>query len=278
MRSFRDDGLVSLIDWLYIRLAEQDRLSKKGPGMTSFYRSMLDADEEKHRAAVEAASAAAALSSNASTASDSLAIRPPPKKKPVDPEYDDGEAEVDPFLLREAALRSAAQAKGPVVERLPATSTSKDANDAAAASGKLEVNDDGAIVDHRVLLKAGLNITKRPTSSAAAALEKRRAEEQTRYKSRAVGESASYAARNARERQRLEEQMREERERQAAEKRKHEEEDAERAKQRKLGGANAEEGEAKRKAARERFEERKRRKLEEEAKAKAEGRVAEEDD
>lgn len=237
--------------------------------MTSFYRSMLDADEEKHRAAVEAASA----ESNAS-ASGSLAIRPPPKKKP-EPEYDDGEAEVDPFLLREAALKSAAEAKGPVVERLPATSASKDAGDAA---GKLEVNDDGAIVDHRVLLKAGLNITKKPTSAAAAALEKRKAEEQTRYKSRAVGESASYAARNARERQRLEEQMKEERDREATEKRKREEEDAERARQRKVGGATAEEGEAKRKAARERFEERKRRKLEEDAKAKAEGRAAENDE
>ncbi|RYF79038.1 MAG: hypothetical protein EOO03_18495, partial [Chitinophagaceae bacterium] len=38
--------------------SEKERLSKKGPGMTAFYRSMLDADEEKHAAAMAAKNAA----------------------------------------------------------------------------------------------------------------------------------------------------------------------------------------------------------------------------
>lgn len=257
----------------------RDQASKTGPGMTTFYRNMLDADEERHRAAMDAASASASKQSKGP----SLAIRPPPSKtnKPLSTvSYDETEAESDPFLrqqavaaqkAREAALESAAHAQGPVVEILPANSSrGDDAAESRPIDNKLEVNDDGVIVDHRVLLKAGLNITKKPALSLSShgGREKQDAAGEGRYQSRAVGESASYAARIARERDRLAQQLREEKDREVKEAREREREEEEKAMLRKMGGNTREEGEAKRKAAKERFEERKKRKMEEEIAAK----------
>lgn len=241
--------------------------------MTAFYSNMLEANEQKHAAAVAASSANASTNLTTTTATPagpSLAIRPPSNPTSVQV---DAEEEEDPFIRRERlqrqqaekerALLDAASASGPIVERLPAGLSTHDE--------KLEINDEGTVVDKRVLLKAGLNITKKPTSSTSGgdhqAETDARLQQGGRYQSRAVGTDASYQARMARERQRLAEQMREERQRTIREKQDRERQEEERAKQRKLGSAGGDgEGEAKRRAAKERFEARKRAKTEQAAK------------
>jgi coiled-coil domain-containing protein 55 len=219
--------------------------------MTTFYRNMLDADEEKHAAAVAAASSA----SKSGISGPSLAIRPPPSKPQYDPDPEEGA-----YLRREAALQAAANNSAPVVEKLPATNVVQDE--------VVEINDEGAVVDHRVLLKGGLNITKKPIAplhTLAGGIGSGGGGgggKDERYQSRAVGASASYAERAARERKRLAEMLEEEGERKEREAGEREREVEELARKRMEMG-KSEEGEAKRKAARERFEERKRRKLEE---------------
>ncbi len=243
--------------------AERDRKSKTGPGMTSFYRTMLDADEERHAAAMAAASASAATKAARAAAGPSLAIKPP-SAAPAAPAYDP-EPESDAYLRREAALHAAASATAaPVVETLPATSV-------VVADERVEVNDDGAIVDHRVLLKAGLNITKKPVAPMPSATDRAAAAPTAeRYVSRAVGAAATPAERAARERTRLAGLVREEEERRAREVREKEraEEDAAR---RRSEANKGKEGERKRREARERFEQRKRQRLAEGAKAGGDG-------
>lgn len=259
-------GIVWLGFWLILfpySGSEKERLSKKGPGMTAFYRSMLDADEEKHAAAMAAASSSSA---QPPTQGPSLAIRPPSaaKMEPSAPSkgtYDFAdEVEEDPFIRRERqraemerAIAVASRPQAPVVEVLPATaSTDKE---------KLEINDEGAVVDKRVLLKAGLNITKKPLATGSTGPgSSNRPEVALPFKSRAVGTDASYEARMARERKRLADQMRDEKERMLSEKRNKEEEEEALARKRRAGGEDGE-GEAKRKAARERFEARKKAKM-----------------
>lgn len=225
--------------------------------MTAFYASMLNADEERHAAAMAAASATANQPQGPS-----LAIRPP-TQKPQQPQYEP-EAEEDPFLKRELArqaMEEAARAtttSGPVVERLEAGVTTGDE--------KVEINDEGAVVDKRVLLKAGLNITKKPIAPLPTA-SSRKIEAELPYKSRAVGEAASYRERMERERRRLAEQMTQEKEKAEAERRRKEAEEEERARIRSTGGENAEAVEAKRKAAKEKYEARKRARLEQQAAA-----------
>lgn len=217
--------------------------------MTAFYATMLNKDEERHAAAMAAASAAASQPQGPS-----LAIRPPTQQPQYEPE-----AEEDPFLKREMArqaMEEAARAtstSGPVVERLEAG--------ISTGNEKLEINDEGAVVDKRVLLKAGLNITKKPIAPLPTAAS-RKIEPGQLYKSRAVGEAASHRERMERERRRLEEQMQSEQEKNAREKARKEAEEEEKARIRSTGGANAEEVEAKRKAAREKYEARKRARLE----------------
>ena len=218
--------------------------------MTAFYASMLNKDEERHAAAMAAASAAASQPQGSS-----LAIRPPTQQLQYEPE-----AEEDPFLKREMARQAMEEAaaratstSGPVVERLEAGITT--------GNEKLEINDEGAVVDKRVLLKAGLNITKKPIAPLPTAAS-RKIEPGQPYKSRAVGEAASHRERMERERRRLEEQMQSEQEKTAREKARKEAEEEEKARIRSTGGANAEEVEAKRKAAREKYEARKRARLE----------------
>ncbi|KAH8083003.1 coiled-coil domain-containing protein 55-domain containing protein [Filobasidium floriforme] len=251
-----------------VKLAEEEekareakeRASQKGPGMTAFYRNMLDADEEKHAAAVAASSKSATKPNQGP----SLAIRPPDASdntsdsKP--PATFDDTAEEDPFIRRERqrmemerAMMTAASASVPVVERLPATASTEEE--------RIEINDEGAIVDKRVLLKAGLNITKKPVLPKDGPGDVKRPEVHVPLKSRAVGTDASYEARMARERRRLADQMKDEQERIERERLAKQQEVEETAKKRRAGGDDGE-GDAKRRAARERFEARKRAKLE----------------
>lgn len=68
-------------------MTEALRKGQKGPGLTAFYKTMLDSEESKHAAAVSATSKPAM--------GPSLAIRPP--TEPSKPVYDD-EEEYDPFF------------------------------------------------------------------------------------------------------------------------------------------------------------------------------------
>ncbi|KAJ9127461.1 hypothetical protein QFC24_000869 [Naganishia onofrii] len=233
---------------------ENERKSKKGPGMTAFYATLLNADEEKHAAAMAAASASANQPQGPS-----LAIRPPTQQQ--QPQYEP-EAEEDPFLRREQArqaMEEAAKATttaGPIIERMEAgVSTSNE---------HVEINDEGAVVDKRTLLKAGLNIIKKPIAPLPTAASRKIAADAP-FKSRAVGEAASHRERMERERRRLAEQMEQENERAERTKRQQEEEEEEKARIRSTGGANASEVEAKRKAAKEKYEARKRAKLEQQS-------------
>jgi coiled-coil domain-containing protein 55 len=228
--------------------------------MTAFYRNMLDADEEKHAAAV------AASSSTKPAAGPSLAIRPPQAgdngadstTSRAREDFND-EVEEDPFIRRERqrmemerAMMTAATASVPVVERLPAT--------ASTEQERIEINDEGAVVDQRVLLKAGLNITKKPKPATSVG-DIKRPDVVVPLKSRAVGTDASYEARIARERRRLADMMKDEADRVERERLRKEQEAEDSARKRKIGGTDGE-GEAKRRAAKERFEARKRAKLE----------------
>ncbi|KAK4685302.1 coiled-coil domain-containing protein 55, partial [Tremellales sp. Uapishka_1] len=208
--------------------------SKKGPGMTAFYKSMLDDDEAKH-------SAAMAASTGSTSAGPSLAI-----KRPAKPDYEP-EAEYDPFLQREAASSTM-----------------------SAVTGKeVEVNDDGQVVDNRSLLKAGLNIMKKPKPVIPNSLLTSQRSGNIvdgPIKSRAVGTAASYQERMERERRRLAEQIKEEEEkkRRAEEERIKDEE--ERARKRREGDDG--EAERRRLEAKERFLARKRAREEEEEQKK----------
>lgn len=154
-------------------------------------------------------------------------------------------------------MQTAASSSAPVVERLPAT--------ASTEQERLEINDEGAIVDKRVLLKAGLNITKKPVAATKSdSGDIKRPEAAALLKSRAVGTDASYEARMARERRRLADQMKDEQGRVERERLTKQQEAEESAKRRRAGGDDGE-GDAKRRAAKERFEARKRAKLEQPA-------------
>lgn len=198
---------------------------------------MLDSDEAKHSAAMAAAEGRVVGPSLPS--GPSLAIRPPPGPSKRDEDVD-GEEEYDPLLAREL---KAAKAKA-----------------AQAHSGKdVEVNDDGEVVDKRTLLKAGLNITKKPSPAPSSLLAGQRSKPEDAaqpYVSRAVGASASYKERMERERRRLAEQMREQEERKRAREKQEQEEAEERARQRREGADG--EAEKRRQEARERFLARKR--------------------
>lgn len=184
-------------------LVEKLQKSKKGPGLTSFYKSMLEDSEAKHAAAV--ASTSGAVDSGTGP---SLAIKPPPA--PRDQEMDE-EAEYDPMLAREAASASGSgSTSGSAPKSLPGRYQPK--KDLDIPSG-VEVNDEGDVVDKRTLLKPGLNITKKPkpTASLPDSLKtgsKSSAPLDGPYQSRAVGAAASHRERMARERKRLEEQLR----------------------------------------------------------------------
>lgn len=214
--------------------ADAMRRSNKGPGLTSLYASMLDDTAAKHEAAVAATAPA--------PSGPSLAIRPPQA-------FDD-EEEYDPLL--------AAEAKS---SRLSAGTRTINAD-----TGKeIEINDDGEIVDKRSLLKAGLNITKKPKAPELppSLLGRRGEAEDKPYVSRAVGAAASYQERMARERKRLAEQIKaeEEKKRAAAAARAAEEEEAARRRREGDDGAAVE----RRMGAKERFLQRKREREEAEA-------------
>jgi len=214
------------------------RNSKKGPGLTSFYKTMLADSEAKHAAAV--ASTAGMVDSGPS-----LAIRPPSQRDQVE----DDEAEYDPFLAREA---SANRPRGP--PRLD-----DDVDEKPKVPTGVETNDDGEVVDKRTLLKAGLNITKKPTATLPTSLKtgtKSATPVEGPWQSRAVGTAASHRERMARERKRLEDQLAAE-----EEKKKRDEEEAilleeEEAKRRREGDDG--QAEKKRQEAKERFLARKR--------------------
>lgn len=222
-------------------MTEALRKGQKGPGLTAFYKTMLDSEESKHAAAVAATSKP--------VMGPSLAIRPP--TEPSKPVYDD-EEEYDPFLAREAKESAPASAEKRL-EKAGTTMMDKE-------SGKqVEINDEGEVVDKRSLLKAGLNITKKPKADIPNSLLASQRSGQLPegpYVSRAVGAAASYKERMERERRRLAEQMREVEER----KRKEEEDrlriEEEEARRRREGESG--EAERKRAEARERYLARKR--------------------
>ena len=203
------------------------RKSKKGSGLTAFYKSLLDDDAEKHAAAVAASASAAS--------GPSLAIKPPPRDQ-YEPE-----AEYDPLLAREEAGIAG-------TSRL------------SAETGKeVEVNDEGEVVDKRSLLKAGLNIMKKPKPELPTSLltsQRNGNVLEGPYKSRAVGASAGYQDRMDRERKRLAEQMKEDAEKKRLEAEERVKEEEELARKRREGDDG--EAERKRAEARERFLARKR--------------------
>lgn len=230
------------------------RKGHKGPGLTSLYKSMLDDNDAKHDAAMAA--------TTASSAGPSLAIRPPTQ---ID------EEEYDPLLAREAGQSSSGRAG--LRDKAKYSAGARTVND---ATGKeIEVNDDGEIVDKRSLLRAGLNITKKPGPSLPASLlsgsgQRSEAGANQPYVSRAVGAAASYQERRAREQKRLVEQMKEQEEkkrRDAAERAREEEEAARRRREGDDG-----EAEQRRLGAKERYLARKRQK-DEEAEAKKKAKV-----
>lgn len=228
-------------------IAAAARKGAKGPGLTSLYKTMLDDNAARHEAAMAATS----------TAGPSLAIRPPTQ---VD------EEEYDPLLARQAGeapagLRKQYSAGTYAIEQ----DTGKE----------VEVNDDGEIVNKRSLLRAGLNITKKPGPSLPASLlsgsgQRSEVDPSKPYVSRAVGAAASYQERMAREKKRLAEQIKEqeEKKRREAEERRREEEEA--ARKRREGDDGS--AERRRQEAKERFLARKRQR-EEEAQAKKKAKV-----
>lgn len=159
---------------------------------------MLDDSEHKHAAAVAAAS-------GSTSSGPSLAIRPPTQTDFVEPED-----EYDPYLAREAAASGSSS--------LPRASGQQ--RDGAAGQGPdVEINDDGEVVDKRSLLKAGLNIMKKPKPELPNSLLSGQRSGQAQegpYQSRAVGAAAGYQERMERERRRLAQQMRDEAERKRA--------------------------------------------------------------
>jgi coiled-coil domain-containing protein 55 len=158
--------------------------------LTSFYQSMLDDSEAKHAAAV-------ASTSGMVDSGPSLAIRPPTQR---DQDVDD-EAEYDPFLARESASSSRPAGPPKLVD---------DTDDKPKLPKGVEMNDDGEIIDKRTLLKAGLNVTKKPVAVLPDSLKtgfKNTTQPEGPWQSRAVGTAASHRERMARERKRLEEQL-----------------------------------------------------------------------
>ena len=205
---------------------------------------MLDEEAEKHAAAVAAA--------NGNVPSGpSLAIKRPTQR---DEEVFEPEDEYDPFLAQQSK-----QQQGQAGSSRLSNDTGK----------QVDVNDDGEIVDKRSLLKAGLNITKKPSAQLPESLlssQKSGITSEAPYKSRAVGTAASYQERMERERKRLAEQMREEAEKKrlAEEARLREEEEA--ARRRREGDDG--EAQRKREEAKQRFLERKRQREEAERESK----------
>jgi len=174
------------------------RKSKKGPGFTAFYQTMLNDGEERHAAAMAAANGQV-------DSGPSLAIRPPPKE-----DFED-EAEYDPMLARMERNKPASSAAAP---GSPSSDTDK-----VTAGPDVEINDDGDVVDKRTLLKAGLNIMKKPAAALPNSLlagQRSGVSLEGPYKSRAVGTAAGYQERMERERKRLADQVREEQERKRA--------------------------------------------------------------
>ncbi|WVR03344.1 hypothetical protein IAU60_000335 [Kwoniella sp. DSM 27419] len=241
-----------------VRLAEEEekkreeamRKSRSGPGLTSFYKNMLDSDEAKHAAAV------AATSGMVPTAvqGPSLAIRPPTATaadRDASSNIYDDEEEYDPFLAREA--KDSRQ------------STKAGSSRVDGESGKqVEINDEGEVVDKRSLLKAGLNITKKPKPVLPNSLltsQRSGTTSNEPYKSRAVGTAASYAERMERERKRLADQMREEAERKRRDEEERLRKEEEEARKRREGDQG--DAERKRQEAKERFLARKRQREEE---------------
>jgi len=217
---------VSKVELMWCR-TEALRKSKKGPGLSAFYKSMLDDDAEKHAAAVAASSSA--------TSGPSLAIKPPPRNG-YEPE-----AEYDPLLAREEAGEAGTSG-------------------ISAETGKeVEVNDEGEVVDKRSLLKAGLNIMKKPKPELPNSLRTGQRSGtllEGPYKSRAVGASAGYQERMDRERRRLADLMKEDAERRRLETEEKAREQEDMARKRREGDDG--EAERRRADARERFLARKR--------------------
>ncbi|WVQ94038.1 hypothetical protein IAU59_001116 [Kwoniella sp. CBS 9459] len=244
---------------------EAMRKSKSGPGLTSFYKTMLDSDEAKHAAAVAATSGPSSVSNQGP----SLAIRPPtsasgPQREEESRNIYDDEEEYDPLLAREAetARSGSGSGSGPSVriENDVATGKTKGEN--------VEINDNGEIVDKRSLLKAGLNIMKKPKPVLPNSLltsqrssSNADGDSDGPYKSRAVGTAASYGERMERERKRLADQMRTEAERKKAQEEERLRKEEEEAKRRREGDNG--EAERKRIEARERYLARKRQREEE---------------
>lgn len=203
---------------------------------------MLDNDEAKHAAAVAATSGPSSVPGQGP----SLAIKPPTAAAAARNDDFDDQEEYDPLLAREAKASGIKQIAG---------STRID-----ESSGKeVEINDEGEVVDKRSLLKAGLNIMKKPKPELPSSLltsQRNKDQLDGPYKSRAVGTAASYAERMERERKRLADQMRDE----AEKKKRDEEERLRREEEEAMKRREGDDGEAERKRqeAKERYMARKR--------------------
>lgn len=270
------------------------RKSGKGPGLSAFYKTMLDTQTAAHDTVVASASAHG-------NTGPSLVIRPPteptrPVYEPEDeydptldrgtggasgrpPRLDDDEsgAGADSLLVAPDASAGSSRAglrtsgprpsTGPRLGPLLHDDTDGGANGPHRADDsdddddtKVQINDDGEVVNKRTLLRAGLNITKKPGSFAdvlaggAGGAGAGRAGQP--YVSRAVGTAASYKDRMERERKRLAENMRIEAERKKREEEERYREEEEAARRRREGDDG--QAEQRRREARERFLERKR--------------------
>lgn len=198
---------------------------------------MLDSSSAAHDAAVDG--------TGASESAGSLAVKPPTQAQGYEPE-----AEYDPFLAREEATTAASSSSaGPTKKK----------KIIGPDGEEVEINDEGEVVDKRELLKAGLNITKKPKPELPDSLRtggRSGTVLEGPYQSKAVGSAAGYQDRIRRERERLAQNLREENERKRAEVERKLREEEEAAKRRKEGDDGM--AEKRRAEARERFLARKR--------------------
>jgi hypothetical protein len=168
--------------------AEREKLEeerrKKGLGMTSFYKDVLERDEKKHEEAMRAAAEAAARKRAGS--------------------------------LEDAEKNAAAAAAETPGEEKSAEQIAAELN---ARGARIIVNEEGEVVDKRQLLSAGLNVAPKPKAAATAGKESsasRAAAAASRPSDRAGGPASARTMQRARQTEmiatQLEERVRKERE------------------------------------------------------------------
>lgn len=218
------------------------RKSGRGPGLTAFYKNMLDTSSADNDQAV----ASTSTTQNSSNGQ-SMLVKPPTQQY-------EPEAEYDPFLARQEEANNNQQPSDEILKK----------KKIIGPDGiEVEVNDEGEIIDKRDLLKAGLNITKKlkPELPNSLLSGQRGKMLDKPFESKAVGSAASFEERKRRERERLAIQMKEEQERKKEEAERKMKEEEEAARKRREGDDGL--AEKRRLEAKERFLARKRAKVEE---------------